>query len=75
MIKPHGSESLNPLYVEDDAKRAELMKEAGSLPSITICSAAAWTPCSSPCCSKRSHRSAELAEQFGVLGHRQVACS
>jgi len=22
MIKPHGSETLNPLYVEDDAKRA-----------------------------------------------------
>ena len=41
MIKPHGSETLNPLYVEDDAKRAELMKEAESLPSITICSAAA----------------------------------
>ena len=41
MIKPHGSETLNPLYVEDDAKRAELVKEARSLPSITICSAAA----------------------------------
>jgi sulfate adenylyltransferase len=41
MIKPHGSETLNPLYVEDDAKRAELIKEAESLPSITICSAAA----------------------------------
>ncbi len=41
MIKPHGSEVLNPLYVEDDAKRAELMKEAKSLPSIKICSAAA----------------------------------
>ncbi len=41
MIKPHGSEVLNPLYVEDDAKRAELTKEAESLPSIKICSAAA----------------------------------
>ena len=41
MIKPHGSETLNPLYVEDDAKRAELIKEAEGLPSITICSAAA----------------------------------
>lgn len=41
MIKPHGSETLNPLYVEDDAKRAELLKEAESLPSIKICSAAA----------------------------------
>jgi sulfate adenylyltransferase len=41
MIKPHGSEKLNALYVEDDAKRAELVKEAKSLPSIKICSAAA----------------------------------
>ena len=41
MIKPHGSETLNPLYVEDDAKRAELLKEAEGLPSIKICSAAA----------------------------------
>lgn len=41
MIKPHGSETLNPLFVEDDAKRAALLKEAENLPSITICSAAA----------------------------------
>ncbi len=41
MIKPHGSEQLNPLYVQDDAKRAELVKEAEGLPSILISSAAA----------------------------------
>jgi len=41
MIKPHGSDSLNPLYVRDDAKRAKLVKEAEGLPSIVICSAAA----------------------------------
>lgn len=41
MIKPHGSETLNPLYVKDDAKRAQLIKEAEKLPSIIICSAAA----------------------------------
>ncbi|MBF0432090.1 MAG: sulfate adenylyltransferase [Fibrobacteria bacterium] len=41
MIKPHGSDTLNPLYVEDDAKRAELEKEAAGLPSIVISSAAA----------------------------------
>jgi sulfate adenylyltransferase len=41
MIKPHGSDSLNPLYVADDAKRAELLKEAEGLPSILISSAAA----------------------------------
>jgi len=41
MIKPHGSDTLNPLYVQDDAKRAELLKEAEGLPSIVISSAAA----------------------------------
>ncbi|MFC1989884.1 sulfate adenylyltransferase [Chloroflexota bacterium] len=41
MIKPHGSDTLNPLYVSDDKKRAELVKEAESLPSIVISSAAA----------------------------------
>ena len=41
LIKPHGSDTLNPLFVADDAKRAELEKEAEGLPSITISSAAA----------------------------------
>jgi sulfate adenylyltransferase len=41
MIKPHGSDTLNPLYVQDEAKRAELLKEAEGLPSIIVCSAAA----------------------------------
>jgi len=41
MIKPHGSEKLNPLYVMDDAKRAALVKEAEGLPSILGSSAAA----------------------------------
>ena len=41
MIKPHGSDTLNPLYVADDAKRAELEKEAAGLPSIVVSSAAA----------------------------------
>ncbi len=41
MIKPHGSETLNPLYVMDDAERAALAKEAEGLPSIVISSAAA----------------------------------
>jgi len=41
LIKPHGSETLNPLYVMDDAKRAELKKEAENLPSVVVCSAAA----------------------------------
>ncbi|NOZ02584.1 MAG: sulfate adenylyltransferase [Deltaproteobacteria bacterium] len=41
MIKPHGSEKLNPLYVMDAGEREALAKEAQSLPSITVCSAAA----------------------------------
>ena len=41
MIKPHGSNSLNPLYVADDAKRAELEKEAEGLPKLLVCSQAA----------------------------------
>ena len=27
LIKPHGSETLNPLIVMDDAKRAELQRK------------------------------------------------
>ena len=41
MIKPHGSETLNPLYVTDDARRAQLLKEAEQLPSLLLNSAAA----------------------------------
>jgi len=41
MIKPHGSETLNPLYVADAAQRAALLKEAESLPSLLLNSAAA----------------------------------
>jgi len=41
MIKPHGSDTLNPLYVEDDAARAALLAEAETLPSLLLNSAAA----------------------------------
>ena len=41
MIKPHGSDTLNPLFVRDDDLREELIKEAEGLPSIVVCSAAA----------------------------------
>ena len=41
MIKPHGSDKLNPLYVADDAKRAALEKEAKGLPQLLVCSQAA----------------------------------
>jgi sulfate adenylyltransferase len=41
VIKPHGSETLNPLYVQDAAQRAALVKEAATLPSLVVSSAAA----------------------------------
>ena len=41
MIKPHGSDTLNPLFVSDDEQRAALLAEAESLPSLTLNSAAA----------------------------------
>ena len=41
MIDPHGSDSLNSLYVEDEAARQELLSEGESLPSIVISSGAA----------------------------------
>ena len=41
LIKPHGSEKLNPLFVKDENERNELLKEAKSLPSVIISSAAA----------------------------------
>ncbi|MFT6956314.1 MAG: sulfate adenylyltransferase [Halieaceae bacterium] len=41
MIKPHGSDQLNALYVSDDAKRKVLADEAEGLPSLLLNSAAA----------------------------------
>jgi len=41
LIKPHGSDLLNPLYVADSARRQALVDEAASLPAITVSSAAA----------------------------------
>jgi sulfate adenylyltransferase len=41
LVKPHGSDTLNPLYVADDAKRAALQKEAEGLPRLLVCSQAA----------------------------------
>ena len=41
LIKPHGSETLNPLFVFDDSERAALAKEAEGLPSVVVSSAAA----------------------------------
>lgn len=41
MIKPHGAESLLPLFVSDSAEREALITEAANLPALTISSAAA----------------------------------
>ncbi len=41
LVKPHGADALNPLYVADEAARVALQKEAESLPSVVISSAAA----------------------------------
>ncbi len=41
MINPHGSTELNPLYVTDDGARTALLREAESLPSLLLNSAAA----------------------------------
>ncbi len=41
LIKPHGSASLNALYVADEKKRAQLLKEAEGLPKLLVCSQAA----------------------------------
>lgn len=41
MIQPHGSTELNPLFVYDTARHHALLKEAESLPSLLLNSAAA----------------------------------
>ncbi len=41
MIKPHGSDELNPLFVYDTTENEALQKEAESLASITVSSASA----------------------------------
>ena len=41
LIKPHGAESLLPLFVSDSAEREALITEAANLPALTISSAAA----------------------------------
>lgn len=41
MIRPHGSEEMNPLFVQDDDERENLSREADRLPSLLLNSAAA----------------------------------
>ncbi len=41
MIKPHGAEQLNSLYIADEKQRAELIDQAKQLPAIMVSSATA----------------------------------
>jgi len=41
LIKPHGSETLNPIFVQDTQLQQQLLIEAESLPSLLLNSAAA----------------------------------
>ncbi len=41
MTNPHGSKTLNPRYVADEARRASLLAEAEHLPAVLLNSAAA----------------------------------
>jgi len=41
LIKPHGSDTLSPLFVMDAVERANLLQEAEKLPSVVISSASA----------------------------------
>jgi len=41
MIRPHGTEQLNPLFEQDEDERATLAREAEALPSLLLSSAAA----------------------------------
>lgn len=41
MIKPHGAEALNPLFIDDQVVNESLLAEAESLPSLLLNSAAA----------------------------------
>jgi sulfate adenylyltransferase len=41
MIKPHGSDTLNPLFVYDPTRHRDLLHEAESLPSLMLNSASA----------------------------------
>lgn len=41
MIKPHGSDALNPLFIADDVQRAALINEAATLEQVLVSSAAA----------------------------------
>jgi sulfate adenylyltransferase len=41
LITPHGAQQLNPLFVDSDSERAELIAQAASMVSVTVSSATA----------------------------------
>ena len=41
MINPHGADALNPLFVADEARRAQLLESSKALPQVLVSSAAA----------------------------------
>jgi len=41
MIKPHGADALNPLFVSDQTLHESLIAEAEAMPSLLLSSAAA----------------------------------
>lgn len=41
MIKPHGAQQLQPLYIEDGQQRQKLLEKAASLPQVLVSSATA----------------------------------
>lgn len=41
MIKPHGADQLNPLYVADEQQRQSLIKQSETLPQVLVSSATA----------------------------------
>ncbi|MCY4046014.1 MAG: sulfate adenylyltransferase [Cellvibrionales bacterium] len=41
MIKPHGCDTLKPLFIDDESQRNALLDEAAALPSLLLTSAAA----------------------------------
>ncbi len=41
MIKPHGADALNPLFIADDAQRAALLEDAATLEQVLVSSATA----------------------------------
>ena len=75
MISPYGSETLNPLYVADEAERNRLLEAGEAMPSLVLASFCAIrfptsmsirACCSSPSRMKVSGRAVALAHLAAV---------